>query len=55
MSIRETKCVLILKGYFLRYKVDEIMHKDRCSGKVNAHFLKVLLKIVLTEISRNLV
>ena len=49
-SIHNAKCVRILKGYFLRSEVDEIWLEDRCSGKINAHFLRILLKIILTEI-----
>ena len=51
MSIHpNAKCVFKLKGYFLRSKVDEIWCEDRCSGKVIAHFLRILLKIISTEI-----
>ena len=31
-------------------KVDEIWREDRCSDKVNAHFLTILLEIISTEI-----
>ena len=49
-AVSNAKCVQIIKGYFLRSKVAEIRHEDRCSGKFDAHFLKILLKIILTEI-----
>ena len=29
-----------LKGYFLRSQINEICCRDRCSGKVNAHFFE---------------
>ena len=43
-------CVYILKGYFLRLKVDEIRVEDRCSGMVSTRSLRILLKIILTKI-----
>ena len=45
-AVPNAKCVRKLKGYFLRSKVDEIWHEDRCSGKVNVQFLRILLKII---------
>ena len=30
--------------------MDEIFCEDRCSDKFNANYLKILLKIILTEI-----
>ena len=39
-----------LKGYFLRSHVDEIWREDRCSGKVNAHFIRILLKLIAMEV-----
>ena len=49
-AIRNAKCVLKLKGYFLRLEVDEIWCEDRCSDKINARFLRILLKIISTGI-----
>ena len=31
-------------------KIDEIRYEDRCSGKFNAPFLRIFLKIISTEI-----
>ena len=53
LSVRKTQCVCKLKGYFLRSQVDEIWHEDRCSGKINAHSLLILLKIILMKIISN--
>ena len=36
-----------LKGYFLRQQVDEIWREDM--HKVNAHILRILLKIISME------
>ena len=38
-----------IKGYFLGSNVDEIFHEDRCSDKVNAHYPKILVNIIATE------
>ena len=50
ISIPNTKCVQKLKWHFLKSKVDEIWYEERGSGKVNAHFLRIMLKIISTEI-----
>ena len=50
LSVLDAKCVLMLKEYFLRSKVDKICREDRCSSKVNAHCLRILLEIISTEI-----
>ena len=43
-SFHNTKLASKLKSYFLRSKVDEIWHEDRCSGKVDVDFLKNFAK-----------
>ena len=48
-SIPNDKCVHKLKGYFQKSKIDENWGEDRCSVKVNAHFLRILLRIISTD------
>ena len=43
-SVHSDKCICKLKGYLSQE--DEIWHEDRCSDKVNAHSLRILLKII---------
>ena len=38
------------KEFFLKLRVDEILYEERCSGKVKANYLRILLKIISTEI-----
>ena len=37
----------------MRSKVDEIWREDRCSDQIDAHFLRILLKIIATDIRYN--
>ena len=43
-------CFLFVYLSYIKRNVYEIWCEGRCSGKVNTHLLKILLKIISTEI-----